>query len=95
MTRHSNLPAISSPAIDILPISLRASVADPNAKPRYMLAKKSDLGIAHELGVSDLHVEVIDLLNNRVEGEIGLGFFVAAILPLHERRQRPKWQSSH
>ena len=48
----------------------------------YMLAKKSDLGIARELDVSDLHVEVIDLLNNRVEGEIGLGFFVAAISAL-------------
>ena len=48
----------------------------------YMLAKKSDLGIAHELDASDLHVEVIDLLNNRVEGEIGVGFFVAAISAL-------------
>jgi ATP-dependent Lon protease len=48
----------------------------------YMLAKKSDLSVARELDVSDLHVEVIDLLNNRVEGEIGLGFFVAAISAL-------------
>ena len=48
----------------------------------YMLAKKSEMGIAHDLDVSDLHVEVIDLLNNRVEGEIGLGFFVAAISAL-------------
>ena len=38
----------------------------------YMLAKKNDLGIGKEIDVSDLHVEVIDLLNNRVEGEIGL-----------------------
>jgi ATP-dependent Lon protease len=48
----------------------------------YILAKKTDLGIARELDVLDLHVEVIDLLNNRVEGEIGLGFFVAAISAL-------------
>jgi ATP-dependent Lon protease len=48
----------------------------------YMLAKKSDLAIARELDDSDLHVEVIDLLNNRVEGEIGLGFFVAAFSAL-------------
>jgi ATP-dependent Lon protease len=48
----------------------------------YILAKKTDLGIARELDVFDLHVEVIDLLNNRVEGEIGLGFFVAAISAL-------------
>jgi hypothetical protein len=39
----------------------------------YMLAKKGELSIARELDVSDLHVEVIDLMNNRVEGEIGLG----------------------
>jgi ATP-dependent Lon protease len=48
----------------------------------YILAKKSDLSIARELDVLDLHVEVIDLLNNHVEGEIGLGFFVAAISAL-------------
>ena len=47
-----------------------------------MLAKKSEMGIARELDVSDQHVEVIDLLNNRVEGEIGLAFFVAAISAL-------------
>ena len=47
-----------------------------------MLAKKSDLAIARESDVSDLHVEVIDLLNNHLEGEIGLGFFVAAISAL-------------
>jgi hypothetical protein len=34
-----------------------------------MLAKKGELSIARELDVSDLHVEVIDLMNNRVEGE--------------------------
>jgi ATP-dependent Lon protease len=48
----------------------------------YMLAKKDELSIARELDVSDLHVEVIDLMNNRVEGEIGLGFFIAAFSAL-------------
>ncbi len=48
----------------------------------YMLAKKGELAIARELDESDLHVEVIDLLNNRVEGEIGIAFFVAAISAL-------------
>ncbi|MHC2462434.1 S16 family serine protease [Bradyrhizobium embrapense] len=48
----------------------------------YMLAKKGDLSIARELDVSDLHVEVIDFINNRVEGEIGLGFFIAAFSAL-------------
>lgn len=48
----------------------------------YMLAKKGELSIARELDVSDLHVEVIDLMNNHVEGEIGLGFFIAAFSAL-------------
>ena len=43
----------------------------------YMLAKKSDLGIAREVDTCDFHVEVIDLLNNRVEAEIGVAFFIA------------------
>ena len=48
----------------------------------YMLARKNELGIGKEIDVSDLHVEVIDLLNNRVEGEIGLAFFIAAFSAL-------------
>lgn len=48
----------------------------------YMLSKKGDLAIAKEMDSSDPHVEVIDLLNNRVEGEIGLGFFIAAFSAL-------------
>lgn len=43
----------------------------------YVQSKKSDLGIARDLDTSDLHVEVIDLLANRVEAEIGVAFFVA------------------
>lgn len=43
----------------------------------YLQAKKSELGIARDLDVSDLHVEVIDLLANRVEAELGVAFFVA------------------
>jgi ATP-dependent Lon protease len=43
----------------------------------YLQAKKSDLGIARDLDVSDLHVEVLDLLANRVEAELGVAFFVA------------------
>ncbi len=48
----------------------------------YILARKDELTIGRELDSSDLHVEVIDLLNNRVEGEIGLAFFVAAFSAL-------------
>src|SRR4051812_35718654 len=36
----------------------------------YLQAKKMDLGIAHDLDTCDLHVEVIDLLSNRVEAEL-------------------------
>jgi ATP-dependent Lon protease len=43
----------------------------------YVQAKKSDLGIARDLDTSDLHAEVIDLLNNRLETELGMAFFVA------------------
>lgn len=32
---------------------------------RYVLAKKSELGIARDLDTSDLHVAVIDLVANR------------------------------
>lgn len=48
----------------------------------YMLARKTELTIGRDLDSSDFHVEVIDLLNNRVEGEIGLAFFVAAFSAL-------------
>jgi ATP-dependent Lon protease len=43
----------------------------------YLQAKKSDLGIARDLDTSDLHVEVIDLLANRVVAELGVAFFIA------------------
>lgn len=43
----------------------------------YLQAKKSDLGIARDFDTSDLHVEVIDLLANRVQAELGVAFFVA------------------
>ena len=44
----------------------------------YLLGNKSELGIAREVDTSDLHVEVIDLVGNRVEGEVGVAFFIAA-----------------
>lgn len=44
----------------------------------FLQTRKSELGIARDLDVSDLHVEVIDLLANRVEAELGVAFFVAA-----------------
>ena len=51
----------------------------------YVLAKKAELGIARDLETSDLHVEVIDLLGNRVEAEVGVAFFVASYSALGRR----------
>jgi ATP-dependent Lon protease len=48
----------------------------------YMLTRKGELAIAREMDESDLHVEVIDLMHNRAEGDIGLAFFVAAFSAL-------------
>jgi ATP-dependent Lon protease len=50
----------------------------------YMLANKSGLGITRELDTSDFHVEVIDLLGNRIESELGVAFFVAAYSALRK-----------
>jgi ATP-dependent Lon protease len=44
----------------------------------YLQARKGELGVARDLDASDLHVEVIDLLGNHVEAEVGVAFFVAA-----------------
>ena len=44
----------------------------------YLLANKGTFGVAHEVDTSDFHVEVIDLLGNKVEAELGVAFFGAA-----------------
>ncbi|VWX60054.1 ATP-dependent Lon protease [Burkholderiales bacterium 8X] len=50
----------------------------------FLQAKKTDLGVARDLDVSDVHVEVIDLLANRVEAELGVAFFVACYSALRK-----------
>ncbi len=55
----------------------------------YLQTKKSELGVARDLDNSDLHVEVIDLLGNRVEAEIGVAFFVAAYSALRKAPMSP------
>ena len=55
----------------------------------YLQAKKSDLGIARDLDTSDLHVEVIDLLGNHVEAEVGVAFFVACYSALRKTPVSP------
>jgi len=55
----------------------------------YVQAKKTELGVARELDTSDVHVEVIDLLGNRVEAEIGVAFFVACYSALRRAPVSP------
>jgi ATP-dependent Lon protease len=50
----------------------------------YMTTKKSEFGISREFDTSDFHVEVIDLLNNRVEPDLGVAFFVACFSALRK-----------
>jgi ATP-dependent Lon protease len=55
----------------------------------YLQANKTSLGIARELDTTDLHVEVIDLLGNRVEADIGVAFVVAAHSVLRKAPPQP------
>jgi ATP-dependent Lon protease len=55
----------------------------------FLQAKKAELGIARDLDISDIHVEVIDLLANRVEAELGVAFFVAAYSALRKASVSP------
>jgi len=55
----------------------------------YLLSNKSTFGIARELDTADVHVEVIDLLGNKVEAELGVGFFVATYSVLRKSPIHP------
>lgn len=55
----------------------------------FVQARKTELGIARDLDVSDIHVEVIDLLANRVEAELGVAFFVATYSALRKAPVSP------
>ncbi len=54
----------------------------------YLQANKTPFGVARDLDTSDIHVQVIDLLGNKVEAEIGVAFFVAAFSAL--RKAQPQ-----
>ncbi len=54
-----------------------------------LLGSKTPLGVAQTLDTSDLHVEVIDLLGNKVEAEIGVAFFIAAYSILRKSAPQP------
>ncbi|MFB1485815.1 protease Lon-related BREX system protein BrxL, partial [Thiocapsa sp. C4-3m] len=55
----------------------------------FLCASKSAFGVPRELDTSDFHVEVIDLLGNKVEAEIGVAFFVAAYSALRKAPPQP------
>jgi ATP-dependent Lon protease len=55
----------------------------------FLLANKGAFGVAREVDTSDFHVEVIDLLGNKVEAELGVAFFVAAYSILRKAPPQP------
>ena len=55
----------------------------------YLLTNKSALGVGREVDTSDFHLEVIDLLGNHVDAEIGVAFFVAAYSILRKSTPQP------
>ncbi|WP_449256348.1 protease Lon-related BREX system protein BrxL [Bosea sp. (in: a-proteobacteria)] len=48
----------------------------------YLMTKKGEFGLGREVDGADFHVEVIDLIGNRVDAELGVAFFVACISAL-------------
>lgn len=55
----------------------------------HLLANKTAFGVAREVDTSDFHVEVIDLLGNKVDAEIGVAFFIAAYSILRKSSPQP------
>ena len=55
----------------------------------YLLAQKTAFGVGREVDTQDFHVEVIDLLGNKVAAEIGVAFFIAAYSMLRKAPPLP------
>ena len=55
----------------------------------YLLSGKVAFGVAREVDTSDFHVEVVDLLGNKVPAELGVAFFVAAYSVLRNAQTQP------
>jgi len=55
----------------------------------YLRAQKNAFGIAREVDTTDLHVEAIDLIGNKVAAEVGVAFFVAAFSALKKAAPQP------
>ncbi len=48
----------------------------------YLSARKTEIGVGRELDSSDVHVQLVDLLNNKTEPELGIAWFVALVSAL-------------
>ncbi|MDZ7695878.1 MAG: protease Lon-related BREX system protein BrxL [Deltaproteobacteria bacterium] len=55
----------------------------------YLTAKKGELGLVRQVDNSDFYVEVLDLLNNKVQGELGVAFFVAVFSAIRKTPATP------
>ena len=51
----------------------------------YLNAHKVEFGVGREVDTNDFHVQSVDLLNTRIDGETGVAFFVALYSVLKER----------
>lgn len=55
----------------------------------FLLSNKGTFGVAREVDTSDFHIEVIDLLGNKVEAELGVAFFIAAYSIMRKAPPQP------
>lgn len=55
----------------------------------YLQGKKVELGVGRDLDTSEVHVEVVDLIGNHVEAEVGVAFFVAVYSALRKAAVSP------
>lgn len=55
----------------------------------YLNAKKVELGLGHDVDTSDFHVQVIDLIGNKAEAEVGVAVFIAFCSALRRTSVQP------
>ena len=55
----------------------------------YLLSAKNTFGIGREMDTSNFHVEVMGLLGNKAQAELGVAFFVAACSALRKAPPQP------
>ncbi len=54
-----------------------------------LLSAKTEFGVSREVDTSDFHVEVMNLLGNKVTAELGVAFFIAAYSALRKSAPLP------